>query len=264
MFEAMNLLEIFPLLLANNLLLISLIGGCVCALFNLLGATPVLLFKRAPERVVNIGLGFSAGIMLGASFTSLIIPGTEAGGPVPVLLGIVLGAALVTLADQLLPHMHLIIGKEGANSSRIRGIWLFVIAITIHNMPEGLAVGVGFASGDIGAATVLMLAIGLQNIPEGLSVGFSLLATRSYCRRLAYLASVASGFVEPPLALLGALAASVSKSMLPYAMGFAAGAMLFVISDEIIPESHRAGHERLASYGLMAGLVLILALDLML
>jgi ZIP family zinc transporter len=160
--------------------------------------------------------------------------------------------------------MHLIIGREGVSSSRIRGIWLFVMAITIHNMPEGLAVGVGFASGDIATATVLMLAIGLQNVPEGLSVGFSLLATRSYSRRYAYLVSVASGFVEPPLALLGALAASVSRSMLPYAMGFAAGAMLFVISDEIIPESHRAGHERFASYGLIAGLVVILALDLML
>jgi ZIP family zinc transporter len=130
--------------------------------------------------------------------------------------------------------------------------------------PEGLAVGVGFASGDLRTAEVLMLAIGLQNVPEGLSAGFSLLATRGYSRRFAYFASVASGFVEPPLALLGAVAVSMTGSMLPYAMGLAAGAMLFVISDEIIPETHRKGRERVASYGLIAGLAVILALDLML
>ena len=260
----MSLAEIFSLLGADNPLVLSLLGGSICAFFNLVGATPVLLIKQVPEKMLNIGLGFSAGIMLGASFTSLIFPGIKVGGVVPVLLGIVFGSILVTLADRLLPHMHLIIGYEGAKSSVIRGIWLFVIAITIHNMPEGLAVGIGFASGNIDAAVILMLAIGLQNMPEGLSVGFSLLTTRSYSRRFAYIASVASGFVEPPLALLGALAVSFTKSMLPFAMGFAAGAMLFVISDEIIPESHRLGHERLASFGLIAGLVVILALDLML
>jgi ZIP family zinc transporter len=244
--------------------MLGLLGGLVCALFNLAGATPVLLLKQVPERMLNVCLGFSAGIMLGASFTSLILPGTQIGGAIPVLVGIVLGAVIVTLADQLLPHMHLIIGHEGTSSSMIRGVWLFVIAITIHNMPEGLAVGVGFGSGNIEAAILLMLAIGLQNVPEGLSVGFSLLATRKYSRRSAYLASVLSGFVEPPLALLGAFAVSLIHSMLPYAMGFAAGAMLFVISDEIIPETHRKGHERMASYGLITGLVVILALDLML
>ncbi len=260
----MSLIELFSLVGSDNPLLISLLGGLICALFNLIGATPILLVKQIPEKLLNVSLGFSAGIMLGASFTSLIVPGTRIGGAVPVLLGIVFGAIMVTLADQLLPHMHLIIGCEGAKSSAIRGIWLFVIAITIHNMPEGLAVGVGFASGNIDAAIVLMLAIGLQNVPEGLSVGFSLLATRNYSRRFAYVASVLSGFVEPPLAVLGALVLSFSKSILPYAMGFAAGAMLFVISDEIIPESHRMGHERMASYGLITGVVVILALDLML
>jgi ZIP family zinc transporter len=260
----MSLIELLSLLGSDNPILLSLLGGSVCALFNMIGATPILLLKQIPEKLLNVSLGFSAGIMLGASFTSLIVPGTRIGGAAPVLFGIVMGAIMVTLADQLLPHMHLIIGREGGTSNKVRGIWLFVMAITIHNMPEGLAVGVGFASGNIAAAVALMLAIGLQNVPEGLSVGFSLLATRSYSRRFAYLASVVSGFVEPPLAMLGALALSFSKSMLPCAMGFAAGAMLFVISDEIIPESHRMGHERMASYGLITGLVAILALDLML
>jgi ZIP family zinc transporter len=260
----MGLVELLSFLGGNNPLVLSLIGGSVCALFNLAGATPVLLLKQVPEKILNMCLGFSAGIMLGASFTSLIVPGIKIGEAAPVLLGIVLGAIIITSADQLLPHMHLIIGDEGTSSSLIRGIWLFVIAITIHNMPEGLAVGVGFASEDVEAAILLMLAIGLQNVPEGLSVGFSLLATRKYSRRFAYFASVLSGFVEPPLALVGALVVSLTHSILPYAMGFAAGAMLFVISDEIIPETHRIGHERIASYGLIAGLVTILTLDLML
>lgn len=260
----MRLVELLTFLGGGDPLALGLLGGLFCAFFNLAGATPVLLLERVPEEALNVGLGFSAGIMLGASFTSLIVPGIRIGGAAPVLLGIVLGAIIVTLADGLLPHMHFIMGREGASSNVIRGIWLFVMAITIHNMPEGLAVGVGFASGDVEAATLLMLAIGLQNIPEGLSVGFSLLATRSYSRRYAYSASALSGFIEPPLALLGAFAASLMHSMLPYAMGFAAGAMLFVISDEIIPETHRRGHERAASYGLIAGLVIILALDLML
>ena len=260
----MGLVEILAAFGSDDPVLLSLLGGFICAFFNLLGATPVILVRKVSENLLNTGLGFSGGIMLGASFTSLIVPGTKIGEVIPVLLGIVLGAVTVTLADRLLPHMHLIIGSEGLKSSRIKGIWLLVISITIHNMPEGLAIGVGFASRNIDAAVVLMLAIGLQNVPEGLSVGFSLLATREYSRRFAYIASVASGFVEPPQALLEALALSLCNSMLPYAMGFAAGAMLFVISDEVIPESHRMGHERMASYGLMAGLVVILALDLML
>ncbi|MFH0847887.1 MAG: ZIP family metal transporter [archaeon] len=260
----MSLAELFSLLGGGSPLVLSLLGGSVCALFNMAGATPILLLKQVPEKMLNTCLGFSAGIMLGASFTSLIVPGTRIGGAVPVLVGIVLGAIMVTLADRLLPHMHLTIEHDGPNSSIIRGAWLFVIAITIHNMPEGLAVGVGFGSGNLEAAILLMLAIGLQNVPEGLSVGFSLLATRNYSRRSAYLISVMSGFVEPPLALLGALAVSIAHSILPCAMGFAAGAMLFVISDEIIPETHRKGHKRVASYGLIAGLITILSLDLML
>jgi len=142
----MSPVEIFAAFGSDDPVLLSLLGGFICASFNVLGAAPVILVRKGSENVLNTGLGFSAGIMLGASFTSLIVPGTKIGGVIPVLLGIVLGATIVTLADRLLPHMHLIIGSEGLKSSRIKGIWLFVIAITIHNMPERLAVGVGFAS----------------------------------------------------------------------------------------------------------------------
>jgi len=228
---------------------------------NTLGATPILFLKNPPKSFLDIGLGFAAGVMLAASFTSLILPGFKIGGAIPVFTGIALGAILISFTDRLLPHLHPIIGREGLKSSKLRAIWLLVIAVTIHNLPEGLAVGVGFGSGDLLLGVSIMLAIGIQNIPEGLSVGFDLLSSRSYSRIKAYTASIASGFVEPPLALIGAYTVSISSQLLPYAMGFAAGAMLFVVSDEVIPETHRLGHERKASYGLIAGLLLMLALD---
>ena len=198
--------------------------------------------------------------MLAASFTSLIIPGINLGGIFPVLIGVGLGAILVSLMDKLIPHMHMIIGVEGI-SSRLRAIWLFILAITIHNMPEGLAVGVGLGSGDLPSGIALMIAIALQNIPEGLSVGLSLIATGSYSRWRAYLASSLSGFVELPLAILGALAVIWIRKLIPYAMGFAAGAMIFVVSDEIIPEVHRLGKEKAITYSLIAGLLVMLLLD---
>ncbi|MCD6563699.1 MAG: ZIP family metal transporter [Thermoproteales archaeon] len=251
-------------LAGNNLLLLGLLGGCITALLNAIGAIPVLFFKKLPERVSDIGLGFAAGVMLAASFTSLIVPGIEKGGINPVIIGIVLGALSVNFADMIIPHMHMIIGKEGISSSRLRGIWLFVLAITLHNMPEGLAVGVGFGSGNLDDAVVLMLAIGLQNIPEGLSVGFSILAEGNKSRFYAFLIAIISGLVEPPLSLIGAATVAMAHQVLPYAMGFAAGAMIFVISDEIIPETNRVGHERYATYGLIIGFIIMLYMDVIL
>jgi len=248
----------------DNLLLLGLLGGCITALLNSIGALPVLFFKKLPEKLSDVGLGFAAGVMLAASFTSLIVPGIEKGGINPVVIGIALGAISVNLADMFIPHMHKIIGKEGLSSSRLRGIWLFVLAIALHNIPEGLAVGIGFGSGNLDDAVVLMIAIGLQNIPEGLSVGFSLLAEGSRGRLYAFLVAIISGLVEPPFSLLGAATVVVAHRILPYAMGFAAGAMIFVISDEIIPETNRVGHERYATYGLIAGFILMLYMDVVL
>lgn len=245
-------------------MLLGFLGGIITALLNAMGATPILFLKKLPQRVNDAGLGFAAGVMLAASFTSLILPGIELGGISSVIVGIVLGAVAVNFADMIIPHMHVIIGKEGIATERLRGIWLFVLAITLHNMPEGLAVGVSFGSGNISDAVILMLAIGFQNIPEGLSVGFSLLAGGGRSRVYAYLVAIASGFVEPPLSLLGAGMVVVIKQLLPYAMGFAAGAMIFVISDEIIPETNRVGHEKFATYGLVAGFITMLYLDVVL
>ncbi|MCX8189416.1 MAG: ZIP family metal transporter [Nitrososphaeria archaeon] len=239
---------------------LSLFGGVTIFILNFLGAIPVLFLKRVSQKFLDMGLGFAAGVMLGASFTSLIVPGIEYGGVFPVIFGIVVGSLTVALTDKFVPHLHFLIGKEGADS-RIRAVWLFLVAIMLHNAPEGLIVGIGFGSGNIDAAYALMWAIGFQNIPEGLSVGFSFISTGKYSRNKAFILSTLSGLVEIPLAIVGGLSLTISQNLVPLAMGFGAGAMIFVISDEIIPETHRIGHEKLASYGLVLGLIVMLLLD---
>ncbi len=194
-------------------------------------------------------------------FTSLILPGIESGGLIPVLIGVILGATAIDLADHLVPHEHEIRGREGLETRRLRAVWLFIFAITIHNIPEGLAVGVAFGSGDLSNAVRLMLAIGIQNIPEGLAVAVSAMNVGLGAYWYASLVGVRAGLVEIPAALLGAWAVLLAAPLLPYFQGFAAGAMLYVISDEIVPETHRKGHERLATAGTIAGVVLMLYLD---
>jgi ZIP family zinc transporter len=258
-------------------LLHGVVGGVVIAAFNLLGASLVFVWRNPSERALDGALGFAAGVMLAASFTSLIIPGIETysnGNPVPVLAGVVLGALFLDRSDALVPHAHyLVSGRRRADAGgaadelpiddeRFAGVVLFVLAITLHNMPEGLAVGVGFGSGDLGTAIPLMLAIGIQNVPEGLAVSVAAINAGLDRRAYAVFAGLRSGVVEVPLAILGAYAVGAMSALLPYAMGFAAGAMLFVISDEIVPETHLRGHERVATLGTLAGVVVMLYLDI--
>ena len=263
----------------TNPVIHGLVGGLVIAGMNLLGASLVLVWRDPSERALDTMLGFAAGVMLAAAFTSLIIPGIETysnGNPIPVLVGIVLGALFLDRSDALVPHAHyLLSGRrrrdtnapdsdlEGTISDeRVAGVVLFILAITLHNMPEGLAVGVGFGSGDIGGAIALMLAIGIQNIPEGLAVSIAAINAGLDRRMYAAFAGVRSGVVEIPLAVLGAYAVQTVSALLPYAMGFAAGAMLFVIMDEIVPETHTGGHERVATLGTIAGAIVMLYLDI--
>ncbi|MEM2088168.1 MAG: ZIP family metal transporter [Thermoproteota archaeon] len=261
----MSIIEEFLVSISGgNLLVMGLLGGGIITLLNAVGAIPVFFLKKLNQTLNDVTLGFAAGVMLAASFTSLIIPSIEIAGISPVIIGVLAGALAISMADRLLPHMHRIIGVEGSHKSRLRAIWLFVIAITLHNMPEGLSVGIGFGSGNISKAVILMMAIGLQNMPEGLSVAFSLLGETHGEKRLkAFLISVLSGVIEIPLCILGVLFAGLAM-IVPYAMGFAAGAMIFVISDEIIPETHRLGHERVSSYGLITGLLIMLVMDVLL
>jgi ZIP family zinc transporter len=207
-------------------------------------------------------LGFAAGVMLAATAFSLLIPAIEDGGAWVAVGGLLLGALVLHLIDRFVPHEHFIRGHEGP-SSRLRKIWLFVIAITIHNFPEGLAVGVGFGGGALGPAIALAIGIGLQNMPEGLAVALPLVG-EGYSRRRALLYATLTGLVEPIGGLLGVSLVMLAEPLLPWGLAFAAGAMLFVISDEIIPESHRNGHERLATFGVMIGFAVMMLLDVLL
>ncbi|MDS0261643.1 ZIP family metal transporter [Haloarcula sp. S1CR25-12] len=274
--------ETITSLVGTDALVLGLLGGLVIAAMNLFGASLVLVWRNPSERALDAALGFAAGVMLAAAFTSLIIPGIEeysGGNPVPTLVGVGLGALFLDQADRFLPHAHyLLTGSKREDAARpseslpvdeerLAGVVLFILAITLHNMPEGLAVGVGFGAAasdpsQLGAAVSLMLAIGIQNIPEGLAVSVAAINAGLDRRLYAVVAGIRAGVVEIPLAVLGAVAVATVEPLLPYAMGFAAGAMLFVISDEIIPETHRSGYERVATLGLMAGTIVMLYLDI--
>jgi ZIP family zinc transporter len=223
------------------------------------GALPVLFTRRISDRLLDVMLGFSAGVMLAATSFSLIVPALDLGGPWVAVFGLILGAFVLHLVDRFIPHFHPIIGAEGP-PSKLSKVWLFVIAITIHNFPEGLAVGVSFGSGDTAAGLVIALAIGLQNMPEGLAVALPLLRERySRSKSLGY--ATLTGLVEPVGGLLGVGLISIFQPILPWGLAFAAGAMLFVVSDEMIPESHRKGFAREATFGLIAGFVVMMFLD---
>jgi ZIP family zinc transporter len=282
-----TLTDLFVSLVGTNPVVQGFVGGLVIAFLNLLGALLVLVWRDPSERALDAALGFAAGVMLAASFTSLIVPGIdiasepgydavslagfELAGVLPVLIGIGFGVFILDRADQWVPHVHVIVtgrireeGKplsDGGVDERVAGVLLFIVAITLHNMPEGLAVGVGFGAGNLSDALALMLAIGIQNIPEGLAVSVAAINAGFDHRFYAALAGVRAGLVEVPLAVLGAALVVFVAPLLPYAMGFAAGAMLFVISDEILPETHSRGYERVATLGTMVGVVVMLYLD---
>ncbi len=250
----------------------ALLGGSVAALATALGTLPILLCHRLSEAVQDMLFGFGAGVMLAATAFSLVIPGLEAaraagsfgGGPWAaggvVGAAILLGAAALLGLDRVLPHEHFIKGREGTTARTLRRTWLFVIAITLHNLPEGLAIGVGYAGNEGVRANALAMGIAIQDVPEGLVVAAALLAA-GYRRALAVGLGIASGLIEPVGAVAGAAIIGYSSALLPWGLGFAAGAMLFVISHEIIPESHRKGHEALATGGLIVGFVLMMMLD---
>ncbi len=229
------------------------------------GALPVLFCRDLSPRIQDIMMGFGAGVMLAATSFSLIIPATEyAGGgfsgALTVAFGMLLGALFLYLSDRFSPHEHFIKGPEGANIKNLKRIWLFIIAITIHNFPEGLSVGVGFGGDNVRNGITLAIGIGLQNIPEGLVVALALVGEK-YTPLKAIVISLFTGLVEPLGGIIGATVVTISMSLLPLSMGFAAGAMLFVISDEIIPESHRKGFEKEATFGVMIGFIVMMILD---
>lgn len=243
----------------------SLLAGLATAL----GAVPIFTARAISQRAQDTMLGFGAGVMLAASAFSLIIPGIAAaevlwgnrlGAAGIGAAGILAGALFLWAADRLVPHQHFVKGAEGGNSRRLRQVWLFVFAITLHNFPEGLAVGVAFGAGERAESMSLATGIGIQNMPEGLVVALAL-ASLGYTRLTAFVIAAATGLAEPVAGLFGAAVVTLAQPILPFALTFAAGAMLFVISHEIIPESHRHGHEQPATLGVIGGFVTMMLLD---
>jgi zinc transporter, ZIP family len=249
---------------------LGLLASLAAGLFTAVGALPVMVLSRIRRRVEDALMGFGAGVMLAATAFSLVLPGVDAatvytGNTLSAALlvgaGIGLGGLFLLACHRYVPHEHFIIGPQsGADPERMRRIWLFVFAIALHNFPEGLAVGVGFGTGDLAAGVALTIGIGLQNMPEGLVVAVAMLAL-GYSRWTALGVALLTGLVQPVGGLVGATVVTLAEPLLPFGLAFAAGAMLFVISHEIIPESHRKGHEGHATLGVLAGFIVMMVLD---
>uniref|UniRef100_A0A7V4WL40 ZIP family metal transporter n=1 Tax=Candidatus Caldatribacterium saccharofermentans TaxID=1454753 RepID=A0A7V4WL40_9BACT len=244
-----------------NHLFWGIIASTLAGLATGLGAIPVLFpsLHALSHRLKDELLGFAAGVMLAATAFSLLVPAIEQGGTWVTIAGVLSGAALLDLLDRIVPHEHFEKGKEGP-ASKLRKIWLFVLAITLHNFPEGLAVGVSFGSKNIADGITVAVAIGLQNIPEGLAVAVSLLGA-GYSREKSFLYALLTGLVEPLGGILGVGLVSIMHAFLPFGLAFAAGAMLFVIGDEIIPETHHGPSARYSTYALLVGFVVMMGLD---
>jgi ZIP family zinc transporter len=246
-------------------------GSLLAGLCTGVGALAIFLIRRLSPRIEDGMLSAAAGVMLAATFFSLLLPALDRADTVAasklaaVALvggGVLLGAIGLFLIHRLVPHEHFLLGREGPDSKRLERIWLFVIAITLHNFPEGMAVGVGFGGGDLGNGLSLAIGIGLQNVPEGFAVAISMLSI-GYARSTAFWVALLTGLVEPVGGATGAAAVALAEPLLPLILGLAAGAMLFVISDEIIPETHRRGYENVATFSLLGGFVVMMFLDVL-
>ncbi|MGQ9626514.1 MAG: ZIP family metal transporter [Anaerolineae bacterium] len=251
--------DFFKVLLGGNTILMGVVATIGTGFATGVGALPILLTTQVSERLLDAMLGFAAGVMLAATAFSLIVPAIELGGIWITMLGILVGALFLAGMDNFIPHMHFISGPEGP-ASHLRRVWLLIIAITLHNFPEGLAVGVGFGGEDVKVALALAIAIGLQNMPEGLAVALPLVREK-WPRGKALLYAFASGMAEPIAGLIGVAAVTFARPILPFGLAFAAGAMLYVVSDEIIPETHSRGYEREGTWGVVIGFILMMFLD---
>lgn len=246
------------------------IASLGAGLATAVGAIPIFFTKQLSQKWQGVLLGLGGGVMLAATAFSLIIPGKEAAGKLGysqsqsaliVSLGMIMGASLLWLMHNYFPHEHFQRGQEGKVTENFERLWLFVIAITIHNFPEGLAVGVGFGDGSISHGLPLALGIGLQNMPEGLVVALAL-RELEYSVRYAFGISLLTGLVEPIGGAIGASIVNFGQSLLPWGMAIAAGSMLFVIVDEIIPEIDRESTSQEGTLGIMTGFVAMMFLDI--
>jgi ZIP family zinc transporter len=235
---------------------------------TVIGAGIGFLFKNLSHKFSDIVLAFAAGVMLAAAVMGLIIPSLEYGGDLKLLVtigGIFAGAVCLNLIDKLVPHLHKMVGPdiEEHQKNNLSKVLLFVMAIAIHNLPEGIAAGVGFGSGDVNQALIIAGGIALQNIPEGMVIIAPML-TAGVSKGKTFVIALLTGLVEVVGTLIGYFAVSISTVILPFALAFAGGTMLYVVSDEMIPETHAHGVERGATYALLVGFAVMLILDVLL
>jgi ZIP family zinc transporter len=262
-------------LLKFNPILLALFATLFTWALTALGSAMVFFFKKINQKVLNSMLGFAAGVMIAASFWSLLSPAIkmteEQGGIswIPAVTGFLAGGAFLLLIDSILPHLHL--GRKRSEAEGIKTSWkrsvLLVLAITLHNIPEGLAVGVAFGAlasnpeaGALAGAVALALGIGLQNFPEGAAVSVPL-RREGFSRWKAFNYGQLSGAVEPVAAILGAYLVLIMRPLLPYALSFAAGAMIFVVVEELIPESQNGSETDYSTIGAMLGFATMMLLD---
>ena len=247
----------------------ALLASVVAGLSTLLGALPALFLKRLGPLATSLLLAFGAGVMLAATAFALIAPALEMhaelglrGHPLlSVWGGILAGGGLVFVGDRLIPHEHFLKGREGGADGRaVKRAWLFVAAIALHNLPEGLAVGAGFGGPDDGTGLTIATGIVLQNLPEGLVAAVSLLAV-GYGRRTAIGIAGATGLFETLGGILGIATFTLVQALVPFVLALAGGAMLYVVAQEVIPEAYRRGVERPATWGLVVGFGVMLSLD---
>ena len=235
---------------------------------TMIGSVIGFLFKKQSHQFSDIVLSFAAGVMLAAAVLGLVLPSLDYGGKYGLLItiaGIFAGAFCLNLIDRVVPHLHKLMGTdtEPHNNANLSKVLLFVTAIAIHNLPEGIAAGVGFGSGDTSQALIIAGGIALQNIPEGMVIIGPMLAA-GVSPRKTFISAMVTGLVEVVGTLLGYFAVSVASALLPFALAFAGGTMLYVISDEMIPETHAHGSERGATYALLVGFCIMLATDVLL
>lgn len=239
------------------------IGGA-----TVVGALIGFSVKEISQRFTDVILSFAAGVMMAAAILGLILPSVEYGGKYGLIVtvaGIFVGALCLNLVDKLVPHLHRLVGAEteNHNNARLDKVLLFVMAIAIHNLPEGIAAGVGFGSENTSQALLIAGGIALQNIPEGMVIIAPMLAAGIKPKKV-FICALLTGLVEVVGTLLGYLVVSIASVILPFALAFAGGTMIYVISDEMIPETHTHGNQRGVTYALLAGFCLMLVFDVIL
>ena len=235
---------------------------------TVVGAVIGFIFKNVTHKFADIVLSFAAGVMLAAAVFGLVLPALDYGGEwglLVTIIGIFAGAVCLNFVDKLVPHLHKLMGadSESHNNANLSKVLLFVMAIAIHNLPEGIAAGVGFGTGNTAQALIIAGGIALQNIPEGMVIIGPMLAA-GVSKKKTLVCALITGFVEVVGTLLGYFAVSIASVILPFALAFAGGTMLYVISDEMIPETHAHGGERGATYALLVGFCLMLVMDVLL